>query len=289
MPEPQAEPEVKVQPAELEPEHAHAGIADDDEFTDHACGPAAETELGLLSAGAMNVASWLGRHASLSSDSGSSTGHYSEAMQGLGGTDLAPPTLHINPAVVAHAIDACSSGLGSSMACQYPRAGYVAAGWVHGRRRSRDDAVTELQAVHGLRTVDRDINLGAPGEAAAIQPSAEGIVGLVLVTAGAGVLPPAPMVLSKIAFELGGLSDITGSAELILGLGVPFVIFVLDYMHTVAAADRGSDGADCEAYTALLHNAARAHAGLPLSICTLEGAADFTISDGNGDGDGVDA
>eukprot|EP01046_Picozoa_sp_COSAG06_P059224 COSAG06_NODE_12179_length_1410_cov_2.055598_2_plen_95_part_00 len=71
MPEPQAEPEVEVQPAELEPEHAHADIADDDEFTDHAGGPAAETELGLLSAGAMNVASWLGRHASLSSDSGS--------------------------------------------------------------------------------------------------------------------------------------------------------------------------------------------------------------------------
>ena len=229
-------------------------LADDGEDEeDTSGGPVA----GGLLLGAMDVAAWLGPHAGLSSSG--NTGQYWDSV--MGGTDIAKPTLRISPAVIDRVVG-CSKSLDLQ-----PRAGFIAACWAHGRRRSSDGTVQELSAVYELRTVSRDTRLGP--DPVALMKGGDGggdadttVTGLILVSAGAGVLPPTAAVLSLIVAGLGGL---TKTDE--LGLGVPIVVLVVDLLHTLAASIDG-DGADCEAYDVVLEG----------TTASFEGAANFSIS-----------
>ena len=55
--------------------------------------------------------------------------------------------------------------------------------------------------------------------------------------------------------------------------GESIVVLVLDLLHTVAAVERGTDGADCEVYSVLLHSNLESR----LHACAVEGAIDFHV------------
>ena len=237
-------------------------------------GPAVES---LLSVGARSVAGWLAQHGD-QKHSRAAGSQFCEST--VDGPSAAALTLHISPAVIAHVVAECSTSTDNLSA----RVGYVAAGWIHGQRRQSDGTITKLSGVNCLCTVDHDNNLTSSRGASrakaegstvevAFEQSTEGLVGLVLVSIGGGVLPPSPPVLSKLLNLLGKARTTTGVHDMRKDDGEPIVILVLDLLHTVAAAERGTDGADCEAYSALLHS--NLESGV--HACTVDGSIDFHV------------
>ena len=86
------------------------------------------------------------------------------------------------------------------------------------------------------------------------------------------MLPPSTSVLSRLWQSLGEVGTATDVHDPRKD-GQLVVVLVLDLLHSVAAAERGSDGADCEVYSALLHGNLESR----LDACTVAGAIDFQI------------